>query len=114
MTTDKQLKMLEAAVKACGINIYGWAEGKAYIRANGDEYEWNPLTSSADCAEMCAKLDINTLFAQTNPIVSCWKEGVGDIPTMHHNANHDGTDDGKETTWRYAATHVAAKIGGMK
>jgi len=110
MTTEQQRKMLECTAKACGINIYGWAEGKAYIRADGDEFEWNPLTNPADCAEMCAKLEISTLYFKGEKKISCGFL-TGDEPTRAHIEPYGVS---RLKAWMYAATLVAAKIGNLK
>ena len=108
MTTERE--MLEFAAKACGLSIIGFANDNLAIRSDGcvSGYVWNPLTNSADCAEMCAKLEIHTQW--WNHSVACISNSGND----KRDVKHDGTDAGKEAAWRYAATIVAAKIGGMK
>lgn len=108
-------EMLEYAAKACEINRNDYVENGARngsivtgFYSNLLEEVWNPLTSSADCAAMCAKLEIHTQW--WNHSVACISNSGND----KRDVKHDGTYTGKEAAWRYAATMVAAKIGGMK
>ena len=110
MISDKQRLILEAAAKACGINIYGWADGKAYVRADGDEYEWNPLTSPADCAEMCAELFIDVRFYKDLTYLACGVRGTNN----HISIEIKDHDNSRVKAWMAAATIVAARIGGYK
>ena len=118
MKPEQQREILEAAAKACGAVIdksfnpsffngsvipYGQL---VVINEQGGHSLWNSLTNPADCAEMCAKLDINTYWWPE--YVDCTTQNIScDIP-------HDGTDAGKEAAWRLAATMVSAKIGGYE
>lgn len=113
MTTERE--MLEFAAKACGIEGV-WQDGFGmciigkYLNNPGEIPRfWNPKDNSADCAAMCAKLGIDVIWFNSKFYVSCWNIETGDIHEYHN-----GTDDCKEAAWRYAATKVAAKIGGMK
>ena len=111
MTTDKQRLILEAAAKACGFNLVEWkwysSPVPCYVRMENGEptaQRWNPLTSTADCAEMCAELKIDT--THWKPAVSCGHECI-----QHDEALKDH-DNSRLKAWMYAATIVAAKIGG--
>lgn len=104
MTTNRE--MLKFAEKACGIdpvenNLRGWRDDTRY---------WNPITNSADCAAMCAKLEINTFWWNQTKEIEC----VSMQDDADYMNKYSDTDAGKEAAWRYAATMVAAKIGGMK
>ena len=115
MTTERE--MLEFAAKACGIEQTGYFEviGVQYVNGSEDSpYTdfFNPLTNSADCAAMCAKLFIDSdwykdSIRMANPF---------DDNDEQHEAWEDFKDhnNDREAAWRYAATQVAAKIGGMK
>ena len=111
MKTERE--MLEFAAKACGIEQTGYSDviGVQYVNGSEDspytDY-FNPLNESKDCAAMCAKLEIHTQW--WNHSVACISNSGND----KRDVKHDGTDAGKEAAWRYAATIVAAKIGGMK
>lgn len=98
MTNERE--MLEYAAKACDRGLKWW---------NGDngKLKWNPLTNSADCAAMCAKLRISTnnFWEQQ---VACLGQGMGFKAVIEDHNNS------REAAWRYAATMVAAKVGGMK
>jgi hypothetical protein len=111
MTTKRE--MLEFAAKACGITLDFTVRGDFppyYINERGGHSSWNPLTNNSDCAAMCAKLDINTFWWATGEVECVSVSEYED----NYIEKHDGTDTGKEAAWRYAATQVAAKIGGMK
>ena len=108
MTTERE--MLEYAANACGCELDWYPSTRCDLvtkRSVGEvvKLDWNPLTNSADCAAMCAKLRIDTLW--TDDCVVCGDDSrtyESEIPL----------DDDPEAAWRYAATMVAAKIGGMK
>ena len=104
MTKDQQRKILEAAAKACGIDLKYDTFGQG---SNADrEYNyWNPLIDSLNTASMCAKLDIN--HTSMDGYVKCWQWNKPPV-----RIEHDGTDAGKEAAWRLASSIVAAKIGG--
>lgn len=117
MTTERE--MLEFAAKACGYMLGdGWhecAEDNGIVingTGRGDGAFWNPLSDSADCAAMCAKLKIATTWGITYDFVDC---SVGLFASSNETRSwfrdHNGD---RESAWRYAATQVAAKIGGMK
>ena len=110
MTTERE--MLEYAAKACGMANPCYMElyQNKGINRGPTMALWNPRTDSEDCAAMCAKLDINTFWWSHTKEVEC----VGLLEDANHTDKHGGTDTGKEAAWRYAATMVAAKIGGMK
>jgi len=113
MTPDQQRKILEAAAKACGIDLNYDTFGQG---PNADrEYNyWNPLIDSLDTASMCAKLDINTFFYLTIPRVECSAEDAGDEQLISYTVSHNGTPEGKEAAWRFAASMVAAAMSGHK
>ena len=107
MTTERE--MLEYAAKACGIKAAHYDMGKGLCVEHvgmGVRTYWNPLTNSADCAAMCAKLSIDTDWYPE--YVDCSSMGWG-FAKDYPQPNND-----QEAAWRYAATMVAAKIGGMK
>lgn len=120
MTTEQQIKILECAAKACGITLEREISGKKPHRLieheSGEGHisvRWNPLTSPADCAEMCAELKINWLnlkdstgcrqrnynSSRRRRVISAWE-------------NIKDHDDSRLKAWMFAATMVAAKIGG--
>lgn len=110
MTTNRE--MLETAAKACGITLDFTVIGDFppyYINERGGHSSWNPLTNSADCAAMCAKLKIDTVWFYD--MVECQCNPKGDDAFA---ASYSQFDNDREAAWRYAATMVAAKIGGMK
>jgi hypothetical protein len=67
---------------------------------------FNPLTNPADCAEMCAKLKIDTLWDDTDRFVECNKDSIF---VQTYFKDHDNS---RLKAWMAAATMVAAKIGG--
>jgi len=113
VTTKQQRKILEFAAKACGVELEPFIAGKKPCRLIEDESGegyisvlWNPLPSPADCAEMCAELKIDWLnlkdstgCRQRNYNISAWE-------------NIKDHDDSRLKAWMFAATMVAAKIGG--
>lgn len=114
MTNEQQREMLECAAKACGITGV-WQEGFGicvigdYLKDPGEQVKfWNPTTNPADTAEMCAKLEIDTIWTDT--AVLC----ADDSREREQEVRHDGTDAGKEAAWRLAATMVAARVGGYE
>ena len=104
MTTNRE--MLEFAAKACGIDLGYWSE--TYNAFWCGEY-WNPIHSSADCAAMCAKMGISARYLLRVGRVECFT----DYDTIEVSYFSDHNND-REAAWRFAATMVAAKIGGMK
>lgn len=96
MTTERE--MLECAAKAC-------ERGEKWWCGDNGRLKWNPLTNSADCAAMCAKLKIDTLW--TDDCVIC-----GDDSRTYE--SEVPLDNSSLKAWMFAATMVAAKIGGMK
>lgn len=115
MTTERE--MLEYAAKACGIE--GNWEREAYVvqeryifvipysnQGMMTGIEWSPIKSSADCAAMCAKLKISTNWASAS--IYCWDNG------SHNERFFIDHNNDREAAWRYAATMVAAKIGGYE
>lgn len=120
MKPEQQRKILEAAAKACGFKKWRVLTSDLFQVSNNENWNeafakwtgWNPLTTSADTASMCAKLDINTFFYLTIPRVECSAEDAGDEQTIRYTVGHNGTPEGKEAAWRLAASMVAAKVGG--
>ncbi len=112
MTTEQQIKILECAAKACGLE-------KAPVFSDGSRdiamrNRWNPLISPADTAEMCAKLLIDTCFYLQLGRVTCdFYYGTDNIRDRVRVEFKDH-DNSRLKAWMYAATMVAAKIGGMK
>ena len=115
MTTERE--MLEFAAKACGIDgvwqdEFGMHLMGKYLLCPGElPRYWNPITNSADCAAMCAKLGIDTYWGHTKWQVVSVECGVKQILELQLLKDHNND---REAAWRYAATQVAAKIGGMK
>lgn len=118
MKPDQQRKMLEAAAKACGLRkddspYNGGGAGNTGFDVLGnlvldwDDMEvWNSLDDSADCAEMCAKLGIDWMNTQTSVICG------DDSREYEEEAYLRSHDNSRLKAWMYAATMVAAKIGG--
>ncbi len=106
MSTEQQRKMLEAATKACGYEIFDWY-GERYTAHDGEKLiAFNPHTNSADTAEMCAKLGIGNHWYLFDALVVCG-------PSYNNvTAYFKDHDDSRLKAWMYAATMVAAKIGG--
>ena len=107
MTTERE--MLEYAAKACGIEIDWGMHERGNEACWHGAYEWNPLTNSADCAAMCAKLGINSRWYSESGFMACGIGKENNVSATFADHNND-----REAAWRYAATMVAAKIGGMK
>lgn len=116
MTTEQQRKILEFAAKACGVELEPFIAGKKPCRLIEDESGegyisvlWNPLPSPADCAEMCAEMRISVLY-EHDPceFLACFAHNSHD-PVIAHYKDHD---DSRLKAWMFAATMVAAKIGG--
>ena len=108
---DQQKLILEFAAKACGITLDFTVLGDFppyYINERGGHSSWNPLTNSANCAAMCANLKINSTY-WVNAIECYANSGI-----VEHSEFYDKHNNDREAAWRYAATMVAAKIGGMK
>ncbi len=99
--------MLEYAAKACGIELNYWCPTNNAFWCG--EY-WNPLTNSADCAAMCAKLAIDTRWYCNGESVTCIQKVDLWPGWSEHTKDHNND---REAAWRYAATMVAAKIGGF-
>ena len=98
MTHEQQRKMLECAAKACGYEYPHMLFGGRV---------WNPLTASADTAEMCAKLEIDWLNNWESVVAKQSQEVWVRASIKDH-------DNSRLKAWMSAATMVAAKIGGMK
>jgi len=117
MTTEQQRKILECAAKACGFKKWRVLTSGLFQVSNNENWNeafakwtgWNPLTASADCAEMCAKLGICTLFFDNEQKVSCGFLAQDKGPTLAHIEQYGVS---RLKAWMFAATIVAAKIGG--
>lgn len=103
MTTERE--MLEYAAKACGRGDKWWCGDQGRLK-------WNPLTNSADCAAMCAKLMLDSDWYADSIRVE--RTADLDWDTYESWAEFKDHNNDREAAWRYAATMVAAKIGGMK
>ena len=125
MTTEQKRKMLEAAAKACGIyNRISWDNSKnqpllmscakpkdIYTPwGNAAPVVWNPLTNLADCAEMCAELGINSFWFMKKDYIQAYG-GKSELLAQAEFKDHDNS---RLKAWMYAATMVAAKIGGYE
>lgn len=113
MTVD-QCKILEAAAKACGIEGRYNSIMDVVVLADGEGESrrwWNPIANPADTAEMCAKLRISTLY-EHDPcqFLSCFAHNSHD-PEIAYYKDHDNS---RLKAWMFAATVVAAKIGGYE
>ena len=111
MTTEQQRKILEAAAKVCGVYLLWHERWGCFYDYNKrheskDFQEWNPLDNPADCAEMCAKLEISHAWRY------CQVRATNRI--VLHDEPHDGTPEGRLKAWMYAATMVAAKTQGYE
>ncbi len=119
MTQEQQRKMLECAAKACGITLEREISGKKPHRLIEHEsgegrisVPWNPITNPADTAEMCAKILIDTCFYLQLGRVTCdFYYGTDNIRDRVRVAFKDH-DNSRLKAWMFAATMVAAKIGG--
>ena len=108
MTPDQQRKILEAAAKACEHKIWDWYDEGPYLSESSDSL-WNPLTKSADTAEMCAKLEIN--HEHHSDYIQClWAPQE----TYHVITMLKDHDNSRLKAWMYAATMVAAKTQGYE
>ena len=103
MNPDKQRLILEAAAKACGLEVTFGIHERGYESCWLGAYEWNPLVHPADCVVMCAELGINTFWSST--LVECGKHPI-------FQNGHFKDHDSKIKAWMAAATMVGAKIGG--
>lgn len=102
MTTERE--MLEYIAKACGSDAVWFDELSAFVANDTPNPTWNPLTDSADCAAMCAKLMIDTNWNSSS--VLCSTVYYGDDSECVENFKDHNND--REAAWRYAATMVAA------
>jgi hypothetical protein len=105
---QQQRKMLEAAAKACRIEISTWSNCQAggFVKGGKGKF-WNPLTSPADCAEMCAELLIDWLNSWESVVAKQSQEVWVRASIKDH-------DNSRLKAWMAAATMVAAKIGDLK
>jgi hypothetical protein len=105
-------KMLEAAAKACGISQHpdGGCEHLFFI--DGAYVLWNPLANPTDCAEMCADVGIGTEWWELDNAVNCLVDN--NMHSVEHHVFFKDHDNSRLKAWMFAATMVAAKIGGYK
>ena len=101
---SNEREMLEFAAKSCGIMPRGMATGSSAPA-------WNPKDNSADCAAMCAKLEITCLWVSREKRVTCsaFSKQVSNVKALYK--DHDNS---RLKAWMFAATMVAAKIGGYE
>ena len=116
MTPEQQRKMLECAAKACGFKKWRVLTRGLFQVSNNENWNeafaewtgWNPLTNPADTAEMCAKLEIHIGWNTEDQEAVCI-----DLSGKHMiAASYADHDNSRLKTWMFAATMVAAKIGG--
>lgn len=114
MTTEQQRKILEAAAKTCKFKKWRVLTSGLFQVSNNANWNeafakwtnWNPLANSADTAEMCAKLNIDSYW---------WKDFVScAIGREVCKAKFEDHSNSRLKAWMYAATIVAAKIGDLK
>ena len=106
-----QRKILEAAAKACRLSVLKTAHSKHGLMVAIDENSivhtlWNPLTNPGDTAEMCAKLLIDWIN-RVDSVISVSAEYDCEAFLKDHDNSH-------LKAWMFAATIVAAKIGGYE
>ena len=126
MTPEQQRKILEAAAKACGIDlefrVLMWSDGSTYPcyedKSSVSTYaghtpviKWNPLTNAIDTAEMCAKLGIGTYWPSKLQFVDCLSAPGTSFDVRAEFKDHDNS---RLKAWMFAATMVAAKIEGYE
>ncbi len=107
---QQQRKMLECAATACGIEYKEFNKfpiGLTIWETDDALHLWNPLTNPADTAEMCAKVGIGTAWWLADEIVECRRHHV------RHKEHLKDHDNSRLKAWMFAATMVAAKIGGF-
>ena len=112
MKPDQQREILEAAAKACGISGSVMGSGDIIYEKNGVAIYWNPITNSADTAEMCAKLGVNSEWDLVSDAVICdvnWDDTCTYPTVTSFFSNYANS---RLKAWMYAATMCAAKIGG--
>jgi len=107
MTTEQQRKMLECAAKACGFIVIGYQGDGLLLASDGcrSGYLWEPIENAIDTAEMCAKLWIDWIN-RVDSVISVSAEYDCEAFLKDH-------DNSRLKAWMYAATMVAAKIGGF-
>ena len=107
MTNEQQRKMLECAAKACGYEILDWY-GERYTAHDGEKLiAFNPLTNPGDTAEMCEKLEINTVWFSKS--ARCGVHGGDSV-----GADLKNHDNSRLKAWMFAATMCAAKTQGYE
>jgi len=110
MLPKQKQKMLKAAAKACGPEYQYDELEHCWYKETDDDYfgnpEWNPLTNPANTAEMCAELGIDWI-GSVDSVISVSAEYDCEAFLKDH-------DNSRLKAWMFAATMVAAKIGGYK
>ena len=118
MIPEQRRKILEAAAKACCYTPYWNPSLEEWQKDLTDPYVngmvWNPIDNPADTANMCAKMDINTFYYLSLPKVECSAEDAGDEQVIRYTSGYANNPGEKLKAWMFAATMVAAKIGGYK
>ena len=112
MTTEQQRKMLECAAKACGFKKWRVLTSGLFQVSNNANWNeafaewtgWNPLTNPADTAEMSITL---MLWVSHDP--GCVSVCNGNYAVTAKLKDHDNS---RKKAWMFAATMIAAKIGG--
>ena len=120
MTPEQQRKMLEAAAKACGFKKWRVLTSGLFQVSNNENWNeafakwtgWNPLTNPADTAEMCAKLEIDWLNKREWVVCRTTTDHGYVVKTDAQKI--EDHDNSRLKAWMYAATMVAAKIGGYE
>ena len=115
MTTDQQRKILEAAAKSCGFKKWRVLTRGLFQVSNNENWNeafakwtgWNPLTASADCAEMCAELEIDWLNNWESVVAKQSQEVWVRASIKDH-------DNSRLKAWMFAATMCAARIRGYE
>ena len=117
MKPEQQRAILEAAAKACGFKKWRVLTSGLFQVSNNENWNeafakwtgWNPITNPADCAEMCAKLEINQFHWPD--AAACDTQRPSRIGAEASLKDHDNS---RLKAWMFAATMVAAKIGDLK
>ena len=122
MTTEQQRNMLEAAAKACGYGeliFRNGADDDGYDNGvwkytwrrdeSGKLLPWNPITNGLDTAEMCAKLEIDTVWAEEHVVCHVGSEMLYEAIELYE--DHDNS---RLRAWMFAATMCAAKTQGYE
>jgi len=120
-------ELIEKAAMACGYNVEGSYQdddGVTFLHLNprpSERVGWSSLADSGDCAEMNAKLRLNTSWLDEAVLIETHDHGPNfDIQVFVKNggltANHCMTryvdhNNDPLAAWRYASTVVAGMMG---